>query len=174
MARIKLLTREEMNEEQKELYDRFPSNLVKGLLLTGNVSKGYEALGAALRYTKLSARIREFAIIRIAYLSCCEYVLMQHRNLALEQGLSLEDMEAIANNHGKYFDDKMSVILQFVNECVEQVKVSAATYKETQKYLGDEEIAELTILIGHYMMTARFLETLEIDLDDKPTSWDKV
>jgi len=29
-------------------------------------------------------------------------------------------------------------------------------------------------LIGHYMMTARFLETLEIDLDEQATSWDKL
>jgi hypothetical protein len=35
-------------------------------------------------------------------------------------------------------------------------------------------MAELTLLIGHYMMTARFLETLEVPLDDAATSWDKM
>ena len=30
-------------------------------------------------------------------------------------------------------------------------------------------MAELTLLIGHYMMTARFLETLEVPLDDEAT-----
>ena len=29
-------------------------------------------------------------------------------------------------------------------------------------------------MIGHYMMTARFLETLEVDLDECATSWDAV
>jgi len=52
--------------------------------------------------------------------------------------------------------------------------VSTDTFEETKKYLSESEIAELTLLIGHYMMTARFLETLEIDLDDAPTSWDNV
>jgi hypothetical protein len=34
-------------------------------------------------------------------------------------------------------------------------------------------MAELTLLID-YMMTARFLETLEVPLDDAATSWDKM
>ena len=29
--------------------------------------------------------------------------------------------------------------------------------------------SEVTLLIGHYMMTARFLETLDIDLDEEAT-----
>jgi len=68
----------------------------------------------------------------------------------------------------------MSTVLKFVNECVEDIKVSTKTFEATKKYLNEGEIAELILLIGHYMMTARFLETLEIDLDDIPTSWDKV
>ena len=68
----------------------------------------------------------------------------------------------------------MSTILKFVNECVENIKVSTDTFDEIKKYLSESEIAELTLLIGHYMMTARFLETLEIDLDSAPTSWDNV
>jgi hypothetical protein len=35
----------------------------------------------------------------------------------------------------------------------------------------EQEVAETTLLIGHYMMTARFLETLEIDMDREPTPW---
>lgn len=68
----------------------------------------------------------------------------------------------------------MATILQFVDECVERVKVSSKVFVKTRNFLTDGEIAELTLLIGHYMMTARFLETLEIDLDSKPTSWDNV
>ena len=39
MARVKLMTREEMDEEQKAQYDLFPSNLIKGLLLTKTLTK---------------------------------------------------------------------------------------------------------------------------------------
>lgn len=174
MARVKLMTREEMDEEQKAQYDLFPSNLIKGLLLTKTLTKGYAALGTALRFTKLSPDIREFVIVRVAYLSRCEYELMQHRGLAKQQGWKEEDIKAIAENDGEYFDERMRAVLTFVNECVTQVKASENTWKTLKNYLDEEETAELIILIGHYMMTARFLENLEIDLDDEPTSWDNI
>ena len=60
-----------------------------------------------------------------------------------------------------------SAILSFVDECVNQVKVSASTFRHVAEFYDDTQLAELTLLIGHYMMTARFLETLEIDPDEK-------
>lgn len=174
MSRIELIKEEKMTPKQKAQYERFPSNLSRGLLTTKNLYEGYAGLGAALRYTDLSAKDREFVIVRVGYMSKSEYELMQHKNLALEQGWTENDIESIANNNLKYFDERTSTILKFVNECVEDIKVSADTFQATRKYLSESEVAELTLLIGHYMMTARFLETLEIDLDEAPTSWDNV
>ena len=174
MSRIELINKENMTPEQKVQYEIFPSNLSRGLLTTKNLYEGYAALGAALRYTDLSAKDREFVIVRVGYISKSEYELMQHKDLALDQGWTTDDIDAIAQNNLQHFDERMSTILKFVNECVENIKVSTDTFEETKKYLSESEIAELTLLIGHYMMTARFLETLEIDLDGAPTSWDNV
>ena len=174
MARIELIKEENMTPEQKAQYERFPSNLSRGLLIAKNLYEGYAALGAALRYTDLSAKDREFVIVRVGYMSKSEYELMQHKNLALGQGWTTDDIAAIAQNNLEHFDKRMSTILKFVNECVENIKVSTDTFKAAREYLSEGEIAELTLLIGHYMMTARFLETLEIDLDDAPTSWGNV
>ena len=174
MARIKLVNREEMTPEQQVEYDRFPANLARGLLKTKNLHAGYGALGVALRDTYLSAKDREFTIVRVAYMSDSDYELMQHKGLAIQQGWSEADIAAIAQNNLPYFNPRMTTILQFINECVEHVKVSMKTFQSTKKYLSEGEIAELILLIGHYMMTARFLETLEIDLDEQATSWDKL
>jgi len=37
--------------------------------------------------------------------------------------------------------------------------------------LGEQGLAIVTLLVGHYMMTARFLETLDIEIDAAPTRW---
>ncbi|SDF51513.1 carboxymuconolactone decarboxylase family protein [Sporomusa acidovorans] len=174
MARIKLVNQDDMTSKQKAEYDRFPSNLFCGLLKTKNSTHGYAELGAALCDTYLSAQDREFVILRVAYMSKSEYELMQHRHLAMQQGWSAADIDAIARNNYQYFDQRMAVILKFIDESVSQVKVSKDTFEATKKYLSEGELAELTLLIGHYMMTARFLETLEIDLDKTPTSWGNV
>lgn len=174
MARINLINLEDMTSEQKAEYDRFPSNLFRGLLKTKKSTHGYAELGASLRDTYLSAKDREFAILRVAYMSNSDYELMQHRHLAIQQGWSAEDIDAIARNNYQYFDQRMAMILNFIDECVSKVKVSKDTFEATKKYLSEGELAELTLLIGHYMMTGRFLETLEIDLDKTPTSWENV
>ncbi len=56
-------------------------------------------------------------------------------------------------------------------KCVYRVRVSDATFAALRLFFTEEEIAEATLLIGHYMMTARFLETLGVELDSEPTPW---
>ena len=174
LARIELVKPENMTPEEMLIYQRFPSNLVRGLLKTKNCAAAYAALGTSLRNLNLTPKDTEFVIIRVAYLSDSQYELMQHRDLALQQGWSEEDIAAIAANNLGYFERRMRTILNYVNECVERVKVSTAAFTAAREYLSENEIAELTLLIGYYMLTARFLESLEIDLDEKPTSWDHV
>lgn len=174
MARIKMLKREEMNEEQKKQFDEFPANLAKGLLLTKTLAKGYAALGTALRYTEFPAKERELVIVRVGEFCHCKYELMQHRELALAAGWTEEDLHAVSVNNLEHFDDRIQAILRFTNECMELVKVSTETFDNARKFLSEAETAELTLLVGHYMMTARFIETLEIDMDEHPTSWENV
>jgi alkylhydroperoxidase family enzyme len=57
---------------------------------------------------------------------------------------------------------------------VRDVKVGAQTFADVRAFFSETQMAELTLLIGHYMMTARFLETLEVPLDNAATSWDKI
>ncbi|MFE8116658.1 hypothetical protein RBA63_13810 [Brenneria goodwinii] len=65
-------------------------------------------------------------------------------------------------------------MVRFTDECVNHVKVTDAVFHALRCYCCEEEIAEITLLIGHYMMTARFLETLEVELDEGPTSWERM
>jgi len=54
----------------------------------------------------------------------------------------------------------------FVDECVARVRVSDPTF-----VFSPSELVEMTLLIGFYMMTARFLATFAIDLDAQPVDW---
>lgn len=97
---------------------------------------------------------------------------MQHLSEASKVGWSQAEIKAIKIGDQTAVAPKTAVLLRFVDECVYRVKVSDATFSDTMKYFSEQEIAEATLLIGHYMMTARFLENLEIDLDTVSTSWD--
>lgn len=62
-------------------------------------------------------------------------------------------------------------MLQFVDEVVAKPKATD-TFDLALANLGEQGLATVTLLVGHYMMTARFLETLNIDLDKNATSWE--
>ncbi len=98
---------------------------------------------------------------------------MQHLPIAMEVGWSQDEIFAIESGDLAVFDECHAALMSFVDECVRDVKVSSQTYRTLAGYLSEGELAEATLLIGHYMMTARFLETLEIDLDAGATSWDE-
>lgn len=172
MSRIHIPELANLTDSQKEQYTRFPANLTLGLLVTSCSTQGYLSLGASFPAGKLENKDREMIILRVGSLSRSAYERMQHYPLALKSGWTEEEIALIES--GDLMTEREAIILKFVEECVVKVKVSEKTFAEVRQYYDDTQIAELTLIIGHYMMTARFLETLEIPLDDAATSWDAI
>jgi alkylhydroperoxidase family enzyme len=168
MARIDIPTPDRMSGPDRRQYNRFPSNLVRALLKTRGCTAGYLDLGFALIDANVDTKRRELIILRVAALSNSAYERMQHLPPARKAGWSDEDIAAIETGQVDRLNPADGTLLQFVDECVRDVRVANRTFAEIRKYLSDQEIAETTLLVGYYMMTARFLETLKVDLDDAP------
>jgi alkylhydroperoxidase family enzyme len=168
MARIDIPTPDRMSGPDRRQYNRFPSNLVRALLKTRGCTAGYLDLGFALIDANVDTKRRELIILRVGALSDSAYERMQHLPPARKAGWSDEDIAAIETGRVDRLNPADGILLQFVDECVRDVRVSNRTFAEIRKYLSDQEIAEATLLVGYYMMTARFLETLKVDLDDAP------
>ncbi|MEB0010341.1 carboxymuconolactone decarboxylase family protein [Glaciimonas sp. Gout2] len=169
MPRITLTSIDKLSDEQKLQFDRFPANLTLALLRTTGATAGYLSLGASFPRGLINDKDREMIILRVGALSRSQYERMQHLPLAQQAGWDDNAIAAIEEGHGP--DARSRSILRFVDECVKNVKVSSPTFAEARAFFNDTQIAELTLLIGHYMMTARFLETLEVPLDEAATSW---
>lgn len=97
MSRIRLPDVRFMSDEQKELYDLFPSNLVRALLATTCSTKGYISLGASFPAGKLADKDREMVILRVGALSKSPYERMQHLPLALKAGWSEDEIGKMEN-----------------------------------------------------------------------------
>jgi alkylhydroperoxidase family enzyme len=168
MARIDIPTPDCMSGPDRRQYNRFPSNLVRALLKTRGCTTGYLDLGFALIDANVDTKRRELIILRVGALSDSAYERMQHLPPARKAGWSDQDITAIETGQADQLNPADSALLRFVDECVRNVRVSDRTFDEIRKFLTEEEIAEATLLVGYYMMTARFLETLKVDLDDAP------
>jgi alkylhydroperoxidase family enzyme len=168
MARIDIPSLDRMSGPDRRQYNRFPSNLVRALLKTRGCTSGFLDLGFALIDANVDTKRRELVILRVAALSDSAYERMQHLPPARKAGWSDADIAAIETGQSGHLNPADSALLRFVDECVRDVRVSNQTFAEIRKFLSDQEIAETTLLVGYYMMTARFLETLKVDLDETP------
>ncbi len=172
MSRLPLVHVQDMTSYQREQYDRFPSNLSRALLLTDDrLANCLPALANALRSSGLDPRLREAVILRVAELSGSAYERMQHLDQARAAGFSNEEIAAIEAGNTASQPELLRVVITFVEECVASVKVSEATFERARALLSPRDIATILLLVGHYMMVARLLETLEVDLDPAPDSF---
>jgi alkylhydroperoxidase family enzyme len=167
MARIVLPDVATMNEADRALYDRLSVNLIRGMLRSNDCAAGYMNLAfALLRNADLAPRHFELVILRVAALSNSAYERMHHVPPARQAGWTDADIAAIELGEGDKLDPFSADLLAFVDECVEKVRVSNHTFARLRARISESAIADVTLLIGFYMMTARFLETLDIDLDE--------
>ena len=172
MSRIRLVEIEDMNPRQRAQYDRFPSNLSRGLLLADQrLAEALPNLANALRASGLDAKLREAAILRVAAMSGSAYERMQHLGQAEKAGWSSADIAAIEAGELEVLPHDATAVLRFVAECVAAPRVSDPAFAAVRALLSDRDIAALILLVGHYMMVARFTATLDIALDDKPDGW---
>ncbi len=172
MSRVPLIRVEDMTPEQREQYDRFPSNLSRGLLLTEKrLASALPNLANALRTSGLDPKLREAVILRVAALSSSAYERMQHLEQAKKAGWTPAEIAAIEAGDFSGALSEFAPVLRFTDECVAVPRVSDAVFAEIKGMLSDREIATVILLIGHYMMVARFVGILDIDLDPKPDSW---
>jgi alkylhydroperoxidase family enzyme len=116
---------------------------------------------------KLSAKLRELAILRVAQLSAARYEWVQHVPIALATGATEAQIGALERDalQESCFDAEERAVLRFTDELVRSVRVGDGTFSALAECLAPREIVELILAVGFYMTMARLMEATAIDLD---------
>ena len=172
MSRLPLVAIGDMQPDQRAQYDRFPSNLTRGLLLLDQRLAGaLPSTANALRASSLDAHVREAVILRVAALSGCAFERMQHLGEAAKAGWTAGDI-AVLEGSGPFSSlGAFAPVLSFVDACVASPRVPDDVFAAARAVLSDRDLATVIVLVGHYMTVARFVETLGIELDPAPSDW---
>ncbi len=122
---------------------------------------------------KLDARLRELVIMRIGWATGSVYEWTQHWRIALQLGVSEEDLLALRDwRASDRFDDADRAILAATDETLETGTISSETWKRCEEHLGStEERLELVSAIGTWQFISAFLRSLEIPLEEGVTPW---
>ena len=172
MSRLPLVAIDDMQPAQREQYDRFPSNLTRGLLLMEQRLAGALPSSAnALRSCGLDGKIREGVILRVAALSGCAFERMQHLGEAGKAGWTTDEIGTIEGRGPLDALGTFAAVLRFVDACVASPRVPDGVFAAARDMLSDRDLATVIVLVGHYMTVARFVETLGIELDPTPSDW---
>lgn len=128
------------------------------------------ALG--FRNAKITPKVREQVIVRIGAVADCEYQLVQHKSEALRTGTSQELLADLINPPQQEFDDAaLTALVTYVDSLVTNVGADQEALDALRKHFPDNEVAEITLLAGTYMLCAAFLKSLRVPLDDGPVDW---
>ena len=174
MARIPLLRVEDMDAEQREQYDRFPTNLTRTLLLMDHRSaRSLPESANALRASGLDPGLREAVILRVAALTGSAYERMQHLGQAGEVGWTPEQVTAIETGDLAALPEVTAAVLDLVEACLTATRVADGVVDRVRRVLSDRDLVTVLVLVGHYTTVARLLGTLEVELDDAPGPWDE-
>ncbi len=120
--------------------------------------------------SKLNPILREIAIIRAGVLSKAKYEVHQHERIGRDLGMSEALITAIhVGAEAAAFDDLQRLVMRYTDDVVKNVRASDQTFVPLSERLSLQEMQELTVTIGYYMMVSRFLETFDVDIEQAGT-----
>lgn len=146
----------------------FVSNLHRALAHAPGALRAYEALSHHCRLeTPLPRRLREIVILRIAQQLPNEYEWRRHVPAALESGASEPAISDLGDwpASGAYTEQERAA-LRLVDEHLGPDPISDACMAELRASFSDDEVIELLMLLGHYLLTGLLILAIDLPADD--------
>jgi alkylhydroperoxidase family enzyme len=172
MARIPYFKPGPEDTEKQALQGEAPFNLNIFKMITHapiGIARQFIGLPAAvLTQGKLDPILREMVITRAGILCNSQYEVHQHFKLCRKVGIPDDKIRALdIGSTAPVFSEIERLVLLFTEEFVLNRKVSDETFAAISRHFPHEQLVELTIAAGCYMMISIFLNTFEVDIEAK-------
>ncbi|THE64924.1 carboxymuconolactone decarboxylase family protein [Salinadaptatus halalkaliphilus] len=169
-ARVPLVTQDELPEDYQYLFDE---DVLGELHLFQSMGHVPRAMQAYMRYGTalwnagdLTTRERELAILAVARTVRARYEWHQHVELGREAGITDSELAAIARDDDTDFPEREQAIMRYAS-AVATGGVTDPLFRAAEEVTDTETVVGLTMLAGHYLMTARILDSLSVPIDDE-------
>jgi len=176
MARIPYPDPASQSDEVKERLDRVGSlNVTRMMSHSEGVMLAFSKMGTQLLLKgKLDPVLREAVILRIGQLCRSDYEWHQHVSVARAVGMDNPTLEALAGGEHDRLDPRIQLALRFAEEIHRDNRASEATVAQAAATFSPAELVELCIVAGYYIMTAGYLNSLAIEIEDTPPLGDSM
>lgn len=114
--------------------------------------------GWLLQRGELPLRLRELAILRVAYTRRSEFFWAEHTKVATEGGMPSEDIARLAHGNDE-FTGADRLVLEATDELLALGRADPATWQRLTDELGTHQAMELIFVVGTYAMLAMAFQT---------------
>jgi alkylhydroperoxidase family enzyme len=169
MARIPYPTPEQLSDKARDFAAKLPPlNIFRMLSHSDHLFEPFVRLGNGfLGKGTLDPVLREVAILRVGYISGSRYETFQHEVIGRRLGMS--DALFAALKQGADAADltpQQRQVVRYVDDVVKNVRASDETFAALREQFSVQQMQELTLVTGYYMMVCRFLETFGVEVED--------
>ena len=143
-------------------------NVYRLLLNAPAIANAWEDFNSTVRGAfSGDLRVCELVIIRVAILNRTEYIFRVHvPRLSDKAGLSTAEVEQIYDwRASKSFSPRERAALAYTDALTRDVEVPDAVFAETAAHFSEQQLVELTVLIGAYNMHSRVMRGLRNDIE---------
>jgi alkylhydroperoxidase family enzyme len=142
------------------------ANIFRMMAHSPDYLRQYCRLGAAIRFRgELDPVLRELAITRTGILCEAPYEVVAHKRIGKGVGVTDEQNAALEDwQSATCFNEVQRAALAFTDEIVRLRRPTDATFNAIAAKLTPAALVELQLAVGFYIMTSKFLETFDIDL----------
>ena len=129
-----------------------------------------QELGAAVRFeTSLSDRAREVAILTVAAVTDSAYERYAHEGIGRMVGLSDAELDGIRTRefaHGAGVDPVEAMTCAVAARLAEHRSLDDHDYSAAVAVLGEQQLLELVVLVGYYVMLAQMMSVFGVGVPD--------
>lgn len=171
MPLIPFADTEALPDKAREAFERLPKklNIFRMWANSPDVFRhGQRMGGAILGRQKLDANLRELVILLAAQIDGGGYEWRQHVPIAEGCGCSKAQIEAVEKGDlaAPCFAAREKALLVFADDVIRNVRASEANVMAAAQFFDPQEIVEIILTAGFYMMLARLTETTRVEFDE--------
>src|SRR6478752_5793051 len=139
--------------------------VLRALSLRPTFAKAVGGFDAAVWNSSLDWRLHELVRMRVAMINECTVCLGWRTPMATEAGVTDELLAGVAEYRTfPDFTDTERVAIEYAERfCTDSARIDDDLMERLRARLADDEIVELTLVIGKYLALGRFMQVLGLD-----------
>lgn len=138
------------------------SNMVKTMAHSTQTLEAYLLFSRTLNGGKLSPKLRELIALTVGRTNRCDYSLAQHASLALERGLTND--EILAGREARAADKRTAAALKFARDLVIR-NADASTGELRNAGYDDAEIVDIVAQVALNVFENYFNTVVQTEID---------